>query len=134
VLLFIWLLRRQRLLRLSRDRAGPPTWPGARSWFSDYAEVQYALLQSIQYCVHSQDDAPRAPLSSGSYRSLSLVDALSLLTGARNRSIAFAPSTKASLGGMLGSVLGAPDHPFGYSYAHLDDLRNYVRSWSEPTG
>ena len=36
--------------------------------------------------------------------------------------------TKASLGELLGGVLGAPDHPFGHTYAHLDDLRSYVRS------
>ena len=39
-----------------------------------------------------------------------------------------------SLGDMLGGVLGAPNRPFGHTYAHLDDLRNYVRSRSEQTG
>ena len=39
-----------------------------------------------------------------------------------------------SLGDMLGDVLGAPNHPFGHTYAHLDELRAYVRSRSEQTG
>jgi hypothetical protein len=33
-----------------------------------------------------------------------------------------------ALGDMLGSVLGAPDRPFGHVWAHLEDLKNYVSS------
>ena len=35
-------------------------------------------------------------------------------------------ATGRSLGDLLGSVLGAPDRPFGHAYAHLDELRTYV--------
>jgi hypothetical protein len=35
--------------------------------------------------------------------------------------------TRDSLGERLGGVLGAPNRPFGHAYAHLDDLRTYVR-------
>ena len=33
-----------------------------------------------------------------------------------------------SLGDMLGSVLGAPDRPFGHAWAHLRELEAYVDS------
>jgi hypothetical protein len=33
-----------------------------------------------------------------------------------------------ALSDMLGSVLGAPDRPFGHVWAHLQDLKNYVSS------
>jgi hypothetical protein len=33
-----------------------------------------------------------------------------------------------TLGEMLGSVLGAPDRPFGHVWAHLEDLKNNVSS------
>lgn len=32
------------------------------------------------------------------------------------------------LGTLLGSILGAPQRPFGHAFAHLDDLRRYVDS------
>jgi hypothetical protein len=45
-----------------------------------------------------------------------------------NRGLPFDGGGERTLGGMLGSVLGAPDRPFGHAWAHLRDLEEYVSS------
>jgi uncharacterized damage-inducible protein DinB len=45
-----------------------------------------------------------------------------------NRPQPFDGGGKRTLGGMLGSVLGAPGRPFGHAWAHLRELEEYVSS------
>ena len=45
-----------------------------------------------------------------------------------NRALPFDAGGERTLGGMLGSVLGAPERPFGHAWAHLRDLEEYVSS------
>ena len=45
-----------------------------------------------------------------------------------NRRQPFSGGGERTLGGMLGSVLGAPDRPFGHAWAHLRELEAYVDS------
>jgi DinB superfamily len=45
-----------------------------------------------------------------------------------NRPLPIAGGGERALGGMLGSVLGAPDRPFGHVRAHLRELEEYVSS------
>ena len=45
-----------------------------------------------------------------------------------NRALPFDGGGERTLGGMLGSVLGAPNRPFGHAWAHLRDLEEYVSS------
>jgi len=45
-----------------------------------------------------------------------------------NRPRPFGGGGERTLGGMLGSVLGAPDRPFGHAWAHLRELEEYVSS------
>jgi uncharacterized damage-inducible protein DinB len=45
-----------------------------------------------------------------------------------NRALPFDGGGERTLGGMLGSVLGAPGRPFGHAWAHLRDLEEYVSS------
>ena len=91
--------------------------------------------------ANADNQARTAPQSVAEIRSRAASAHQALLAAIRSLSDAewHAPATydsptKASLGEMLGSVLGAPDYPFGHTYAHLDDLRSYIRSRSEPTG
>ena len=91
--------------------------------------------------ANADNQARTAPQSVAEIRSRAASAHQALLAAIRSLSDADwnAPATydspsMASLGEMLGSVLGAPDYPFGHTYAHLDDLRSYIRSRSEPTG
>ena len=91
--------------------------------------------------ANAENQARTAPQSSAEIRSRAasahqaLLAAIHSLSDADwNAPATYDTPTRASLGELLGSVLGAPDHPFGHTYAHLDDLRAYVRSRSEPTG
>src|SRR5919204_706248 len=87
--------------------------------------------------ANADNQARTAPQSSAEIRSRAasahqaLRSALSSLSEAEwNAPAPYDTPSAPSLGDMLGGVLGAPDHPFGHTYAHLDDLRAYVRSLS----
>ena len=91
--------------------------------------------------ANAENQARTAPQSSAEIRSRAasahqaLLAAIHSLSDADwNAPATYDTPTRASLGELLGSVLGAPDRPFGHTYAHLDDLRAYVRSRSEPSG
>ncbi|HEY2803248.1 MAG TPA: DinB family protein, partial [Actinomycetota bacterium] len=43
-----------------------------------------------------------------------------------NRPQPFDGGGERTLGGMLGSVLGAPERPFGHAWAHLRELEEYL--------
>ena len=85
--------------------------------------------------ANADNQARTAPQSSAEIRSRAASAHQALLAALRSLSDAewqapapYQAATQASLGELLGGVLGAPDHPFGHPYAHLDDLRSYVRS------
>jgi len=85
--------------------------------------------------ANADNQARTAPQSTAEIRSRAasahqaLLAALQSLSDAEWHAPApYQAATQASLGDMLGGVLGAPNYPFGHTYAHLDDLRSYVRS------
>jgi DinB superfamily len=82
--------------------------------------------------------APRSPAEIRS-RAASVHQALlavihSLSEDEWNAPAPYDSPTRPSLSELLGGVLGAPNSPFGHAYAHLDDLRTYVRSRGEAAG
>ena len=85
--------------------------------------------------ANADNQARTAPQSAAEIRSRAASAHQALLGALRSLSDAewhapapYQTATQASLGELLGGVLGAPDQPFGHAYAHLDDLRSYVRS------
>src|ERR687885_735629 len=85
--------------------------------------------------ANADNQARTAPQSAAEIRSRAasahqaLRSALSSLSEAEwNAPAPYDTPSPPSLGELLGGVLGAPNHPFGHTYAHLDDLRAYVRS------
>ena len=79
--------------------------------------------------ANADNQARTAPQSPAEIRSRAASAHQALLAALRSLSDAewqapapYQTATRASLGELLGGVLGAPDQPFGHTYAHLDDL------------
>jgi hypothetical protein len=91
------------------------------------------VAQSDTDELNAQNQAEQAAHSATELRARAASAHAALLAALRGLSAAdwhaplpWSDARADTLGEMLGSVLGAPDQPFGHVYAHLDDLRAYV--------